>query len=369
MSLNPAIPRCAIAHPPVCDCTSGASVFAPARNLEHLARGLTDASAKAGLLGAVCARSVLQTSLKERQNHGRPSDGRGCRSTMPGIGQPRSNAAMGGHDGSRCRSTRIRSRLLDGEFRDARARPGTAIAAGAVLDQPWAVWDKNAKPVRGGIYRIATEQYIGKINPNHWPVLDWISMGYFHERLMVTDGSLQSDRAVARRALELGVTPQEVVMRLRDGVTFHDGSPFDAKGVKYQFDWIRDPCKQDMGRELAGAARYRRGGRRANAALEIQDAVGRLQRRHSQRSRLCDVGEGAAGGRGQVRQPAAGHRSLYARGGKPGQFSEVQAQPELVVRQGQQQSRHALLRRHPGHDHSRSGGEARQSARRQDRRI
>jgi peptide/nickel transport system substrate-binding protein len=70
------------------------------------------------------------------------------------------------------------------------ARPGTAHAAGgAVLDQPWAVWAKESKPMRGGHLRVAAEQYIGKMNPNHWPVLDWVSMGYFHEKLMVTDGS------------------------------------------------------------------------------------------------------------------------------------------------------------------------------------
>ena len=68
-------------------------------------------------------------------------------------------------------------------------RPGTAHASGAVLDEPWAVWNKDAKPVRGGTLRIAAEQYIGKMNPNHWPVLDWVSMGYFHEKLMLTDGS------------------------------------------------------------------------------------------------------------------------------------------------------------------------------------
>ena len=63
--------------------------------------------------------------------------------------------------------------LLTASFAALALRPATANAAsGAVLDQPWAVWDKNAKPVRGGIYRIATEQYIGKMNPNHWPVLD-----------------------------------------------------------------------------------------------------------------------------------------------------------------------------------------------------
>ena len=27
------------------------------------------------------------------------------------------------------------------------------------------------------------------MNPNHWPVLDWVTMGYFHEKLMITDGS------------------------------------------------------------------------------------------------------------------------------------------------------------------------------------
>ena len=66
--------------------------------------------------------------------------------------------------------------------------PHSAAASGALRDQPWAVWDYKDKPVRGGYFRTAVERYIGKMNPNHWPVLDWISMGYFHERLMLTDG-------------------------------------------------------------------------------------------------------------------------------------------------------------------------------------
>jgi hypothetical protein len=71
--------------------------------------------------------------------------------------------------------------------------------SGAVREQPWAVWDNKDKPVRGGIFRVAAEQYIGKMNPNHWPVLDWVSMGYFHERLMMTDGQYNPTVAVARR--------------------------------------------------------------------------------------------------------------------------------------------------------------------------
>jgi len=119
-------------------------------------------------------------------------------------------------------------------------RPGMAIAGGAISDQPWAVWEREAKPVRGGYFRVAAEQYIGKMNPNHWPVLDWISMGLFHERLMLTDGSYNP--VVPWLAEQLIVEePQKVLMRLRDGVTFHDGSVFNAESVKFQIDWIRDP--------------------------------------------------------------------------------------------------------------------------------
>ena len=122
--------------------------------------------------------------------------------------------------------------------------PGVAIAAaGAVLGQPWAVWAKDAKPVRGGYVRIAVEQYIGKMNPNHWPVLDWVSMGYFHEKLMITDGSYNA--SVPWLAEQLNwETSQQVLMRLREGVTFHDGSPFDAESVKFQINWIRDPASR-----------------------------------------------------------------------------------------------------------------------------
>ena len=190
------------------------------------------------------------------------------------------------------------------------ARTASA-AGGAVLDQPWAVWPEDAKPVRGGYFRIAAEQYIGKMNPNHWPVLDWVSMGYFHEKLMFTDGRYRP--TVLWLAEQLSwEDPQKVLMRLRDGVTFQDGSPFDAESVKFQIDWIRDPAKQRLERQLALAARNGRGGRCVDRALEIQDALGWLCRRPRQRAGLRDVGESVAGGRGQIRQPTAGHRPLHA---------------------------------------------------------
>lgn len=119
-------------------------------------------------------------------------------------------------------------------------RPGPAAAtSGAIREQPWAVWDKNDKPVRGGYFRIATEQYIGKMNPNRWPVLDWVSMSYFHERLMMTDGRYVASAPWLAEEIRLE-DPRTILMRLRDGVTFHDGSKLDAASLKYQIDWVRD---------------------------------------------------------------------------------------------------------------------------------
>jgi peptide/nickel transport system substrate-binding protein len=94
--------------------------------------------------------------------------------------------------------------------------------------------------VRGGYFRVAVERYIGKMNPNHWPVLDWISMGYFHERLMLTDGEYKPTVPWLLEELKFEDS-QTVLMRLREGVEFHDGSKFDAAAVKYQMEWIRDP--------------------------------------------------------------------------------------------------------------------------------
>ena len=64
--------------------------------------------------------------------------------------------------------------FLTASFATLALTPGTAVAAGGVLDQPWAVWPRDVKPVRGGYFRVAAAQYIGKMNPNHWPVLDWV---------------------------------------------------------------------------------------------------------------------------------------------------------------------------------------------------
>jgi peptide/nickel transport system substrate-binding protein len=135
--------------------------------------------------------------------------------------------------------------FLSASFAALALSPTSALAAGethsgAIKDQPWAKWDYKQKPVRGGYFRTAAEQYIGKMNPNRWPVLDWVAMSWFHEKILVNDGSHKPTALWLLDELKWD-NPQTVTMKLRPGITFHDGSPLDAKALKYQFDWIRQP--------------------------------------------------------------------------------------------------------------------------------
>ncbi len=65
------------------------------------------------------------------------------------------------------------------------ASPGFANAdteVDSIADsEGWRVWGKDywpTPPVRGGVTRAAAPVYIGLMNPNHFPVLDWFSMSF-----------------------------------------------------------------------------------------------------------------------------------------------------------------------------------------------
>ncbi len=95
------------------------------------------------------------------------------------------------------------------------------------------------KPVRGGYVRAAAPLYIGSMNPNHFPVMDWITMSTMYEKLINLDGSYKPTIPWLAESWEY-LDDVTVVMKLRKGVMFHDGSPFNAKSLKYQMDWIMD---------------------------------------------------------------------------------------------------------------------------------
>ncbi|MGO9017918.1 MAG: ABC transporter substrate-binding protein [Syntrophobacteraceae bacterium] len=126
--------------------------------------------------------------------------------------------------------------------------PGTAAPAGEpITGKEWAAkmkmsWGPDywpTKPVRGGVYQTASPVYIGLMNPNHWPVNDWYTIGMFYDKLIHTDGSYRPTVPWLAESWEM-LDPLTVIMKLRQGVLFHDGSPFNAESVKYQMDWIMD---------------------------------------------------------------------------------------------------------------------------------
>jgi len=96
------------------------------------------------------------------------------------------------------------------------------------------------KPVRGGILNWATPVYVGLMNPNHWPVNEWISIGYIYDKLVQNDSHYQPTVPWLAESWKY-LNDVTVVMKLRQGVQFHDGSPFNAEGLKYQMEWIMDP--------------------------------------------------------------------------------------------------------------------------------
>jgi peptide/nickel transport system substrate-binding protein len=119
-------------------------------------------------------------------------------------------------------------------------KPVTAKEWAANLGLDWGPKYWPTKPIRGGIFTSATPTYIGLMNPHHWPVNDWTTMGFIYEKLIYTDGKFRPTvpwLAESWKYLD-NVT---VVMKLRKGVYFHDGSPFNAESLKYQMEWVMDP--------------------------------------------------------------------------------------------------------------------------------
>jgi peptide/nickel transport system substrate-binding protein len=114
------------------------------------------------------------------------------------------------------------------------------LAWPAMAKMPWEVWDySKEKPVRGGYYRTASSVDVGLLNPNHWPVLDWLVINYFFEKFLITDGSYRPVNWMMD-GWEYP-TPTTCIMKVKRGITFHDGTQFDAYAIKYQIDWIMDP--------------------------------------------------------------------------------------------------------------------------------
>jgi peptide/nickel transport system substrate-binding protein len=119
-------------------------------------------------------------------------------------------------------------------------KPITAKEWAEKIGLDWGPKYWPTKPVRGGIFNTAYPVYIGLMNPNHWPVNDWATLGFMYERLIITDGKYRPTVPWLAESWKY-LDEVTVVMKLRQGVQFHDGTIFNAEGLKYQIDWVRDP--------------------------------------------------------------------------------------------------------------------------------
>jgi len=104
----------------------------------------------------------------------------------------------------------------------------------------WFKWDSGKeKPVRGGYIKWAASRYIGLMNPNHWPVYDWVSMTQLYEDLFYIQGDWKPNFPWLAESYTYP-DPLTCIMKFRQGIKFHDGTDFDAEAVKFTLDYIMD---------------------------------------------------------------------------------------------------------------------------------
>ncbi|MBL7174721.1 MAG: ABC transporter substrate-binding protein [Desulfobacteraceae bacterium] len=111
-----------------------------------------------------------------------------------------------------------------------------------ILKHSWMRWDKEywpTEPVRGGILHTASNEYIGLMNPYHWPVNDWVTIGNLYEQYVYVDGKYKANVPWIFRTWEY-LDPKTVVTKIEKGIQFFDGSVMNAECIKYNFEWIMD---------------------------------------------------------------------------------------------------------------------------------
>ena len=106
----------------------------------------------------------------------------------------------------------------------------------------WYEWDDKywpSAPVRGDYLQRAATKYVGMMNPNHWPVNDFDLLDFFHDFPLNYDGKL---RPIVPHLMRTWKHLDSVTMitTFQKGVAYHDGSPLNAKSVKFNIDWCLD---------------------------------------------------------------------------------------------------------------------------------
>lgn len=117
----------------------------------------------------------------------------------------------------------------------------------AVAGTPVVVEGKaDGMPVMGGTLTIADDEP-PTFDPRVSGATNWWRTAYavFDTLLYQEPGTLNFQPGLAQ-SWEVGSDGRTCTLRLRQGVTFHDGEPFNAEAVKYTFDSIMDPALKSL---------------------------------------------------------------------------------------------------------------------------
>jgi peptide/nickel transport system substrate-binding protein len=106
------------------------------------------------------------------------------------------------------------------------------------------------EPQRGGTLRVALPASPTTLDPAlSFVFQDFLLSGVLYERLTLTRGPATVEPALAT-AWEASEDGLRWTFTLREGVTFHDGSPFGAEDVVYTFERVLDPDMGSLGYSL-----------------------------------------------------------------------------------------------------------------------
>jgi peptide/nickel transport system substrate-binding protein len=102
------------------------------------------------------------------------------------------------------------------------------------------------QPTPGGTLRVAWEADVAGLDPHLSPGIQaWYVEGNLFNSLLTIDAQLHyvPDLAESWEVLDGG---KVYVFHLRHGVTFHDGTAFDAEAVRWNYQRIMDPAEQAL---------------------------------------------------------------------------------------------------------------------------
>ncbi|MBX9451612.1 MAG: hypothetical protein KL801_07135 [Mesorhizobium sp.] len=126
---------------------------------------------------------------------------------------------------------------------------GMALAA-CLATQSWA---QDATPVEGGTLNvgfISDVRTLDAIQSTQWTERQVLFLIF--DTLLEIEPDFSIKPGLAER-WEFSDDGKRVTLKLREGITFHDGTPFNANAVKWNLDTRRDPASQSAQRGLLTA--------------------------------------------------------------------------------------------------------------------